>query len=148
MEALMDGLLNVLSLQSLFFIALGMILGIFVGSMPGLSATMAIAILLPLTYSMDPAQGISMLASLYMGGMYGGSILAILINTPGTPAAAATVMDGYTLASKGHAGRALGISLVSSVIGGVIGSIEIPNARPARSEEHTSELQSRGQLVC
>src|SRR5699024_356249 len=134
MDALLEGLINVTTVQSLFFIALGMILGIFVGSMPGLSATMAIAILLPLTYGMEPAHGISMLASLYMGGMYGGSILAILINTPGTPAAAATVMDGYTLAEKGHAGRALGFSLVSSVIGGVIGSIVLLTISPLLGE--------------
>src|SRR5699024_10419543 len=134
MGELLEGLFNVLTFQSLFFIALGMILGIFVGSMPGLSATMAIAILLPLTYGMDPAHGISMLASLYMGGMYGGSILAILTNTPGTPSAAATVMDGYTLAQKGYAGRALGFSLVSSVLGGIIGSIVLLTIAPVLGE--------------
>ncbi|MGI6425850.1 MAG: tripartite tricarboxylate transporter permease [Tepidanaerobacteraceae bacterium] len=65
--------------------------------MPGLSATMAIAILLPITFGMNPATGLSMLAALYMGAMYGGSIAAILIRTPGTPAAATTVMDGLIL---------------------------------------------------
>lgn len=130
MNEVMTGLMNVLSIDSLFFIALGMALGIFVGSMPGLSATMAIAILLPLTYSMDPANGISMLASLYMGGMYGGSILAILLRTPGTPAAAATVLDGYIMTENGKAGRALGISLVSGLVGGVIGGIVLLSIAP------------------
>ncbi|WP_100012680.1 tripartite tricarboxylate transporter permease [Lentibacillus sediminis] len=130
MNDIMTGLINVLSIDSLFFIALGMALGIFVGSMPGLSATMAIAILLPLTYSMDPANGISMLASLYMGGMYGGSILAILLRTPGTPAAAATVLDGYIMTENGQAGRALGISLISGLVGGVIGSIVLLSIAP------------------
>lgn len=130
MNEIMEGLINVLSINNLFFIALGMILGIFVGSMPGLSATMAIAVLLPLTYGMDPATGISMLAALYMGGMYGGSILAILIRTPGTPAAAATVLDGYPMAEKGQAGKALGISLVSSLVGGVIGAIVLLSFAP------------------
>lgn len=134
MNEIMTGLANVLSIDSLFFIALGMMLGIFVGSMPGLSATMAIAILLPLTYGMDPANGIAMLASLYMGGMYGGSILAILIRTPGTPAAAATIMDGYTMTEKGQAGKALGISLVSSLIGGIIGGIVLLSIAPLLGE--------------
>ena len=123
MEDMLFGLGNVLLFTNLLFIAIGMLLGIFIGSMPGLSATMGIAILLPLTYGMDPATGISMLASLYMGAMYGGSILAILINTPGTPAAAATGLDGYKMTENGQPGRALGISLVSSVIGGIIGAI-------------------------
>lgn len=123
MDGLWDGLLNVLSFQGLFYVALGMALGLVVGSLPGLSATMAIAILLPITYGMDPAYGIAMLTSLYMGGMYGGSILAILVKTPGTPAAAATVLDGYELAKQGKAGKALGISLVASTIGGIIGAI-------------------------
>src|SRR5699024_5097553 len=123
MDGLLDGLLNVLSFQGLFYVALGMALGLVVGSLPGLSATMAIAILLPVTYGMDPAYGIAMLTSLYMGGMYGGSILAILVKTPGTPAAAATVLDGYEMSSQGQAGKALGLSLVASTIGGIIGAI-------------------------
>lgn len=128
------GLFNVLSIKNLLFITLGMTLGIFVGSMPGLSATMAIAILLPLTYGMDPATGIAMLAALYMGGMYGGSILAILIRTPGTPAAAATVLDGYALTEKGQPGKALGISLVSSLVGGLIGAIVLLTIAPVLGE--------------
>ncbi|RLQ90174.1 tripartite tricarboxylate transporter permease [Planomicrobium sp. Y74] len=134
MEDLLVGLGNVLSFSNLFFIAVGMTLGIFIGSMPGLSATMAIAILLPLTYGMDPATGISMLAALYMGAMYGGSILAILINTPGTPAAAASGLDGYKMTEKGQAGKALGISLVSSVVGGLIGAIVLLTIAPLLGE--------------
>lgn len=134
MEEMLTGLLNVLSFSNLFFIAVGMTLGIFIGSMPGLSATMGIAILLPLTYGMDPATGIAMLAALYMGASYGGSILAILINTPGTPAAAATVLDGYKMSQNGQAGKALGISLVSSFIGGVIGAIVLLTIAPFLGE--------------
>jgi putative tricarboxylic transport membrane protein len=134
MEEVMSGLLNVLSFSNLLFIAIGMILGIFIGSMPGLSATMGIAILLPLTYGMDPATGIAMLASLYMGASYGGSILAILINTPGTPAAAATVLDGYPMTKNGQPGKALGISLVASFIGGVLGSIVLLTLAPFLGE--------------
>ncbi|WP_026703353.1 tripartite tricarboxylate transporter permease [Salibacterium aidingense] len=130
MNELMVGLTNVLSLSTLLALAGGMILGLFVGSMPGLSASMAVAILLPVTFEMDPATGISMLASLYMGGQYGGSILAILVRTPGTPAAAATVLDGYKMTERGQAGKALGTSLVSSLIGGVISGIVLLTVAP------------------
>lgn len=129
-QQLLAGLANVLSITNLLAVAVGTAMGLFVGAMPGLSATMAIAILLPVTFGMDPATGISMLASLYMGAMYGGSISAILIRTPGTPAAAATVMDGYPMAQKGQAGKALGVSLTASLIGGVISSIALLTVAP------------------
>ncbi len=129
-QNLLLGLTNVLSITNLVAIAVGTAMGLFVGAMPGLSATMAIAILLPVTFGMEPATGLSMLASLYMGAMYGGSIAAILIRTPGTPAAAATVMDGYPMAQKGQAGKALGVSLVASLIGGVISSIALLTIAP------------------
>lgn len=124
------GLTNVLTFTNLLAIFVGTALGLFVGAMPGLSATMAIAILLPLTFSMPPETGLSMLASLYMGAMYGGSIAAILIRTPGTPAAAATVLDGYPMAQQGRAGKALGISLFASLIGGVLSSIALLTIAP------------------
>jgi len=124
------GLHNVLSLSNIFFIFIGSALGMFVGAMPGLSATMAIALLLPITFGLPPATGLSMLASLYMGAMYGGSISAILIRTPGTPAAAATILDGYPMAQKGQAGKALGVSLTASLIGGVISGIALLTIAP------------------
>lgn len=124
------GLTNVLTFTNLLAIIVGTALGLFVGAMPGLSATMAIAILLPLTFNMPPATGLSMLASLYMGAMYGGSIAAILINTPGTPAAAATVLDGYPMAQQGRAGKALGVSLFASLVGGVLSSIALLTIAP------------------
>lgn len=130
MDHLLTGLVNVLAFKNLLAIAVGTALGLFVGAMPGLSATMALAILLPLTFGMEPATGLSMLASLYLGAMYGGSISAILIRTPGTPAAAATVLDGYPLAQKGFAGKALGVSLIASFIGGVISSIALLTVAP------------------
>ncbi|MDZ4164490.1 MAG: tripartite tricarboxylate transporter permease [Smithellaceae bacterium] len=130
MDHLLTGLVNVLAFKNLLAIAVGTALGLFVGAMPGLSATMALAILLPLTFGMDPATGLCMLASLYLGAMYGGSISAILIRTPGTPAAAATVLDGYPLAQKGFAGKALGVSLIASFIGGLISSIALLTVAP------------------
>jgi putative tricarboxylic transport membrane protein len=129
-DAVLTGLHGVTTPFNLLLIAGGTAIGIFVGAMPGLSATMAIALLLPLTFPLPAASGLSMLASLYMGAMYGGSIAAILLRTPGTPAAAATVLDGYPMARKGQAGKALGVSLVASFIGGLISSIALLTVAP------------------
>ncbi len=124
------GLTNVILPANLLAIVVGTILGLFVGAMPGLSATMAIALLLPLTFGMDAATGISMLAALYLAAMYGGSIAAILIRTPGTPAAAATVVDGYPMAMAGKAGQALGVSLTASLVGGTLSSFALMTIAP------------------
>jgi len=124
------GLNNVLLLPNILAILVGTVLGLFVGAMPGLSATMAIALLLPLTFGLAPETGISMLASLYLAAMYGGSIAAILLRTPGTPAAAATVVDGYPMAMAGKAGKALGVSLTASFVGGVISAIALMTIAP------------------
>lgn len=129
-ESIVAGFINLASLDVLLAISFGILLGLAVGAMPGLSATMAIALLLPITFTMDPAPGISMLASLYIGALYGGSIPAILLKTPGTPSAAATILDGFPMAVAGNPGKALGISLASSVTGGIIGAIFLITAAP------------------
>ena len=89
----------------------GVAWGILGGALPGISPSITMALLLPLTYTLDPTVAIVMLASTYVGAEYGGSIPAILIRTPGTNAAAATVTDGYAMKLQGRAGEALGISL-------------------------------------
>jgi putative tricarboxylic transport membrane protein len=124
------GLGNALSLTNIFFITLGVAIGIVIGALPGLSATMALALLLPLTFSLPPDTGLCMLASLYLSAMYGGSIAAIVLRTPGTPAAAATVLDGFPMAARGEAGRALGISLSSSLVGGIISGLALLTIAP------------------
>ncbi len=129
-ENILLGLTHVLDPVNLLAIAIGTTIGLFVGAMPGLSATMAIAILVPVTFPLAPETGISMLASIYMSAMYGGSIAAILVRTPGTPSAAATILDGYPMASQGKAGTALGISLFASFVGGVISSIVLLTVAP------------------
>ncbi len=101
----------------------GCIWGIFGGAMPGISPSVAMALLLPFTYSMDPTSAIVLLASVYVGAEYGGSIPAILIRTPGTNSAAATTIDGYEMNRQGKGGLALGISLVSGLVGGLLGLI-------------------------
>jgi putative tricarboxylic transport membrane protein len=99
----------------------GVVWGILGGALPGISPSITMALLLPFTYTMEPITAIVLLASTYVGAEYGGSIPAILIRTPGTNAAAATAIDGYEMQKQGRGGEALGISLVSGVIGGLIG---------------------------
>src|SRR5512145_1859151 len=103
--------------------AAGVLWGIFGGALPGISPSIAMALLLPFTYALDPTTALVLLASAYVGAEYGGSIPAILIRTPGTNAAAATVLDGYEMARQGRAGEALGISLVSGLVGGLFGLV-------------------------
>lgn len=103
----------------------GTAIGIAVGALPGLSATMGIAVLIPLTFTMEPVAALGMIAGIYNGAMYGGSIPAILLRIPGTPAGIATVFDGYPMAQKGHANLALRISLVSSSIGSAVSAVAL-----------------------
>ena len=109
----------------LISICLGVMGGICIGALPGLTSTMGVALLLPLTFGMEAQNGILLLLGIYIGAVYGGSISAILLHTPGTPAAAATVIDGYEFSKRGEAGRALGISTLSSFIGGVVSCIAL-----------------------
>src|ERR671921_96589 len=99
----------------------GLVWGIIGGALPGISASITMALILPLTYTLDPVSAVVLLASTYIGAEYGGSIPAILIRTPGTNAAAATVIDGYEMKRQGRAGEALGISLWSGVVGSLFG---------------------------
>jgi putative tricarboxylic transport membrane protein len=102
---------------------IGVTWGILGGALPGISPSITMALLLPFTYTMDPTSAIVLLASTYVGAEYGGSVPAILIRTPGTNAAAATVLDGYEMNKQGKAGLALGISLYSGVLGSLFGLI-------------------------
>lgn len=105
---------------ALLLATIGVALGIVIGALPGLTATMGVAILLPFTFGMDPVSGLLMICGVFFGGVYGGSITAILLKIPGTPAAAATAIDGYQLTLKGQAGLALGTATCSSFLGGTI----------------------------
>ncbi len=108
---------------NLFLVFVGITAGILVGALPGLTATMGCALLIPFTFGLPPIQGLLMLIGIFCGGIYGGSISGILIRTPGTPAAAATLLEGYPLAQKGEGGKAIGIGTVASFIGGTTGAI-------------------------
>lgn len=121
--SLVDALPGVLSWMNLAAVVIGVIAGICVGALPGLSATMAISVLIPFTFGMDPLVALGMMAGIYNGAMYGGSIPAILLRIPGTPAAVATSFDGYPMAQQGRGGYALQVAVVSSAIGGVASAI-------------------------
>lgn len=106
------------------------LLGVLIGALPGLNPVMAIALLLPLTYSMDPLVALAMVAGIYNGSMYGGAIPAILLRIPGTPASIATTFDGFPMAEKGEAAKALKVSCWSSAIGGVASAIALITIGP------------------
>ncbi|MCP3891582.1 MAG: C4-dicarboxylate ABC transporter permease [Desulfobulbaceae bacterium] len=115
---------------SIFLVIAGSFLGIFFGAIPGLTATMGMAIFLPVTFTMTDLNGIIFLVGIYVGSCYSGSLSAILVNIPGTPSAIATSFDGYTMAQKGRAGQAIGYSTISSAIGGLFGIIILMFAAP------------------
>ena len=113
----------VFDVNLLFLIFATTILGVIIGVLPGLGSTTGAALLLPFTLTMEPVHAITVLTTIYVSATFAGSITAILINTPGTSAAAATTFDGYPLAQRGEAWRALGIAVVASTIGGIFSVI-------------------------
>lgn len=121
MDTLVQSASYLLDLSVLLAALAGVTWGIMGGALPGISPSITMALLLPFTYTMEPVSAIVLLASTYIGAEYGGSVPAILIRTPGTNAAAATVLDGYEMNRQGKAGLALGISLYSGVIGSLFG---------------------------
>ncbi|MEM7376966.1 MAG: tripartite tricarboxylate transporter permease [Pseudomonadota bacterium] len=106
------------------------ILGVFIGALPGLNPVMAIALLLPLTYAMEPLVALGMVAGIYNGSMYGGAIPSILLRIPGTPASIATTFDGFPMAEKGEASKALKVACYSSAIGGIASAIALMTVGP------------------
>lgn len=114
-----DGFNQATQLSTIIAVAIGCFIGLVVGMIPGLTISTGIIIVLPLTFVLPPEISIALLLGLYVSGMTGGSFSAILLNIPGTPSASATAMDGHPMAQKGEAGRALGIAIVSSFLGGL-----------------------------
>lgn len=120
MEAFILALQTLVSPVIIALLIGGTFAGILIGAMPGLGSVLAITLALPLTFVMGPEPSVTLLLGLYAGSVYGGSISAILINTPGTPQAAATVLDGYPMMRRGEGGQALGWATVASTVGGLI----------------------------
>lgn len=114
----------------LMLTALGTFAGIYIGAIPGLSVTMAVSILVSFTFSWDVNEALALIVGIFIGGVYGGSRSAILINIPGSPSSVATSFDGYPLAKRGEAGQAIGLSTVMSVIGGLCGTLVLACAAP------------------
>lgn len=123
MDVILEALAQTVSVYGLAALLLGTFWGIVVGALPGMGSVLAISICLPFTYTLPPAAAIALLLGVYCGSVYGGCLSAILINTPGTPQSAATCFDGFALAKKGQAGKALGWATVSSVAGGLISCV-------------------------
>ena len=112
--------LRVCEPTSLLLMIAGVAIGIIFGSIPGLSASMAVALMLPLTFSMSSSLGMNVLVAVYIGGISGGLISAILLKIPGTPSSVATTFDGAPMAERGEAGKALGIGIFYSFLGTVL----------------------------
>nr|WP_072515048.1 tripartite tricarboxylate transporter permease [Ndongobacter massiliensis] len=115
-----SALQTLLTPEVLIALFIGVVGGMIIGAMPGLSASMAVALLIPVTYSMGAAAGLVMLTAVYTSAIYGGSITACLLHTPGTPSSAATAMDGYALTKQGKGLKAIGVATLCSMIGGTI----------------------------
>jgi putative tricarboxylic transport membrane protein len=133
-ELFIAGFGSVFTLQAMVVIILGVAVGIIFGAIPGLTATMAVALCLPISFGMGPMIGVSLLVGLYIGGVSGGLISAILLKIPGTPSSIATTFDGGPMAQKGEAGKALGTGIVFSFFGGLIGFIALIFISPPLAE--------------
>lgn len=122
-DGLLTGLQTAFSPINLLMVFAGCFAGTFIGMLPGLGPVSAIALMIPITYGLDPASGLILIAGVYYGAIFGGSTSAILINAPGVSGAVATAFDGYPLAERGQAGKALAIAAYASFAGGTIGAI-------------------------
>ncbi|MEW6662322.1 MAG: tripartite tricarboxylate transporter permease [Bacillota bacterium] len=131
MQNLLMGLSVALEPLNLLYVLFGVISGVIIGALPGLGPSAGLAILLPLTFGVDPIAGIILLAGIYYGAMYGGAITSILINTPGDPASVMTTMDGYPMTQAGRTGAAMGMAAFASFIGGTVCVIAFMYMAPA-----------------
>ena len=127
---LLQGFVSIMNPVTLALIVGGVFGGLVIGALPGLSAFTALAIMLPFTFGMEPVNGISFLMAVYVGGCSGGLISAILLGIPGTPSSIATCFDGYPMAQKGEAKKALGTAVLFSFIGGIFGALVLSFVGP------------------
>ncbi len=122
------------TLMNIALALFGVAAGTIIGSIPGLTATMAVAVLVPITFSMQPASALILLGAIYTGAIYGGAYAAILLNTPGTPSAIATTFDGYPMAKRGDGDLAVALACFASVFGGMVGALALLFMAPPLSE--------------
>lgn len=124
-DQIAEALTIFLSVQNFVVVCVGVLIGTLIGAIPGMTTPMGVALALPFTFAMHPVTGILLLLGIYKGGLYGGSISAILLRAPGTPAASCTVLDGFPMAQKGEAKRALDMALYASCIADVISNLSL-----------------------
>ena len=120
-HGILHGLMVAAQPINLLYVLIGVFVGTMISHLPGIGPSAGIALLIPVTFGMNPTGALIMLAGIYYGCMYGGAVTAILLNTPGDAAAVMTVLDGYPMARKGRAGAALAIAAVSSFVAGILG---------------------------
>lgn len=125
MNLMVEALQNLFTFQSLFFTVLGIFIGIIFGAIPGMSGNLGVTVFLPFTFTLPTVPALLLLCGIFYGSNFGGSISAILINTPGTNGATATLLDGYPLAKKGHPMKALDMALVASTFGGIVSALSL-----------------------
>jgi putative tricarboxylic transport membrane protein len=125
MDKLLTGLEMFLQINTLLYLCLGSVIGWIIGVLPGLTVTLGVALALPITLFLQPLEALALLIGIYQSGVFAGSITAILLNIPGTPAAAATALEGNLLSNKGEAALAVNVALVSSLIGGTAGALAL-----------------------
>jgi putative tricarboxylic transport membrane protein len=130
LEQLGHGFSIALTLQNLALAFVGVLIGTMVGILPGIGPSAGVALALPLTFGLEPVSAIIMLAGIYYGAMYGGTLTSVLINTPGESASVMTTLDGYQMALKGRAGAALGMAAIGSFIAGTLGVVALMLAAP------------------
>jgi putative tricarboxylic transport membrane protein len=131
---MLDFALAALSPLNLLLALLGVAAGTIIGSIPGLTATMAVAVLVPITFSMSPDSALILMGAIYTGAIYGGAYAAILLNTPGTPSAIATTFDGYPMARRGDGDLAVSTACLASVVGGLVGALALLFLSPPLAE--------------
>ncbi len=122
-ELLLAGIIDVVQVKYLLPLFIGTLVGVIGGALPGVTITMTIIVVLPFTYGLDPLQGLAAMTGVYVGGSAGGLVTATLLGIPGTPSAIATTFDGFPMAQRGEAGRALWLGIWASFFGGLIGGV-------------------------
>src|SRR5688572_15278160 len=135
LDLLWGGLEAALTPTNLMYAAIGVLLGTFVGVLPGIGPAMAVALLLPVTFGLEPTQAFIMFAGIYYGGLYGGSTTSILLNTPGESASVMTAIEGNKMAKKGRAAQALATAAIGSFIAGTIGTLLVAFFTPSIADQ-------------
>ncbi len=131
LDGILQGLSTAVMPMNIMMVIVGCFVGTFIGMLPGLGPISAIALMIPITYGLDPSSGLILMAGVYYGAVFGGSTSSILINAPGCSSTVVTAFDGYPMAQKGQAGKALALAAYSSFTGGTLSAIMLLIAAPA-----------------